>query len=55
MIPSLRPAARLSRRLEWRRDAKLAGLLMPLAGRDDYDVEPIELPRLLGKIESLLA
>ncbi|MCK5876844.1 MAG: response regulator [Candidatus Marithrix sp.] len=25
------------------------------AGCDDYDTKPIELPRLLGKIESLLA
>jgi CheY-like chemotaxis protein len=25
------------------------------AGCDDYDVKPIELPRLLGKIEALLA
>jgi CheY-like chemotaxis protein len=25
------------------------------AGCDDYDVKPVELPRLLGKIEALLA
>jgi CheY-like chemotaxis protein len=25
------------------------------AGCDDYDTKPIELPRLLGKIEALLA
>ena len=25
------------------------------AGCDDYDTKPIELPRLLGKIETLLA
>jgi CheY-like chemotaxis protein len=25
------------------------------AGCDDYDTKPIELPRLLGKIEELLA
>jgi len=25
------------------------------AGADDYDTKPVELPRLLGKIEALLA
>ena len=25
------------------------------AGCDDYDTKPVELPRLLGKIEALLA
>ena len=28
---------------------------MPAAGCDDFDTKPIELERLLGKIEALLA
>ena len=30
-------------------------LLLLAAGCDDYDTKPVELPRLLGKIEALLA